>query len=69
MEIHPWAWILFVAFIISSSFTVLNLFMAIIIVSMETFNEGKQVGDTSETEVNKRYVSEEDNKELRIIQR
>ena len=69
MEIYPWAWILFVAFIISSSFTVLNLFMAIIIVSMETFNEGKQVGDTSETEVNKRYVSEEDNKELRIIQR
>ena len=69
MEIYPWAWILFVAFIILSSFTVLNLFMAIIIDSMETFNEEKQAGDTSETEVNKRYVSEEDYKELRTIQR
>ena len=47
MEIYPWAWILFVAFIILSSFTVLNSFMAIIIDSMETFNEGKQAGDTS----------------------
>ena len=47
MEIYPWAWILFVAFIILSSFTVLNSFMAIIIDSMETFNEGKQAVDTS----------------------
>ena len=47
MEIYPWAWILFVAFIILSSFTVLNSFMTIIIDSMETFNEGKQAGDTS----------------------
>ena len=47
MEIYPWAWILFVAFIILSSFTVLNSFMAIIIDSMETFNEGKQAGDIS----------------------
>jgi len=36
---------------------------------METFNEGKQAGDKSETEGNKRYVSEEDYKELRTIQR
>ena len=47
----------------------IKLVVAIIIDSMETFNEGKQAGDTSETEVNKRYVSEEDNKELRTIQR
>ena len=69
MEIYPWAWILFVAFIILSSCTVLNLFMAIIIDSMETFNEDKQAGDKNETEGNKRYVSEEDYKELRTIQR
>ena len=69
MEIYRWAWILFVAFIILSSFTALNLFITIIIVSMQTLNKGKQAGDTSEPEVNKRYVSEEYNKELRTIQR
>jgi len=69
MEIYPWAWILFVAFIILSSFTVLNLFIAIIIDSMQTLNEGKQKGETSETEANKRSASEEHNKELRTIRR
>ena len=69
MEIYPWAWILFVAFIILSSFTVLNLFIAIIIDSMQTLNEGKQTGETSETEVNKRYTSEEHKEELRTIRR
>ena len=69
MEIYPWAWILFVAFIILSSFTVLNLFISIIIDSMQTLNEGKQTGETRETEENKRYASEEHNKELRTIRR
>lgn len=69
MEIYPWAWILFVAFIILSSFTVLNLFIAIIIDSMQTLNEDKQTGETSETEVNKRYTSEEHKEELRTIRR
>jgi voltage-gated sodium channel len=69
MEIYPWAWILFVAFIILSSFTVLNLFIAIIIDSMQTLSEGKQTGETSETEVNKKYTSEEHKEELRTIRR
>ena len=34
MEIYPWAWIVFVIFLIVSSFTVLNLFIAIIIDSI-----------------------------------
>ena len=39
MEMYPWAWIVFVAFIVLSSFTVLNLFIAIIIDSMQTLHE------------------------------
>lgn len=35
MEIYPWAWVLFVAFLLLSSFTVLNLFIAIIIDAMQ----------------------------------
>ena len=69
MEIYPWAWILFVAFIILSSFTVLNLFIAIIIDSMQTLNERKQNDEISEMEVDKIYAVEEYNKELQIIRR
>ena len=36
MEIYPLAWILFVAFVILSGFTVLNLFIGITINSMQT---------------------------------
>ncbi len=44
MQLFPFAWAFFVPFIIVSSFTVLNLFIAIIVDSMQTLNvgEGKQ---------------------------
>jgi voltage-gated sodium channel len=51
MEVHPWAWIVFVCFIVLSSFTVLNLFIAIIIDSMQTLHAEEQeqtVGEMSE---------------------
>lgn len=38
MEVHPWAWAVFITFITLSSFTVLNLFIAIIIDSMQTIH-------------------------------
>lgn len=34
MEVHPWAWAFFVPFILVSAFTVLNLFIAVIVDSM-----------------------------------
>ncbi len=51
MEVHSWAWIVFVCFIVLSSFTVLNLFIAIIIDSMQTLHasENEQaVGEVSD---------------------
>ena len=48
MEIYPWAWIVFVIFLIVSSFTVLHLFIAIIIDSIQTLNNNekqKDIGD------------------------
>ena len=39
MEQHPQAWIFFVAFILIATFTMLNLFIAIIVNAMQTFTE------------------------------
>ncbi len=36
MEVYPWAWLFFVPFILVSAFTVLNLFMAVMVDSMQT---------------------------------
>ena len=42
MEVEPWAWLVFVAFILLSSFTVLNLFIAIIIDSMQAMHHSEK---------------------------
>ena len=41
MEVAPFAWIFFVIFILFATFTMLNLFIAIIVNAMQTFNEGE----------------------------
>ena len=38
MDVYPYAWVFFLPFIIVTSFTVLNLFIAIIVNSMQTLN-------------------------------
>ena len=45
MEVYPWSWVLFVTFLMLASFTVLNLFIAVIIDSMQSLNEEKQSGE------------------------
>jgi voltage-gated sodium channel len=41
MEVAPFAWIFFIIFILFATFTMLNLFIAIIVNAMQTFNEGE----------------------------
>ncbi len=42
MEVHPWAWGVFVPFIMCSSLTVLNLLIAILVDCMESIKAGSQ---------------------------
>jgi voltage-gated sodium channel len=39
MEVHPHAWLFFVPFVVVTSFTVLNLFIALIVNSMQSVHE------------------------------
>ena len=41
MDVYPYAWIFFVAFILLTSFTVLNLFIAVIVTAMQTQHESE----------------------------
>ncbi|PLW75772.1 ion transporter [Cohaesibacter celericrescens] len=45
MEAHPYAWIFFVPFIFTTSFTVLNLFIGIIVSAMQSEHEAEAVAD------------------------
>ncbi|KAF0103366.1 MAG: voltage-gated sodium channel [bacterium] len=42
MEQFPYAWIFFIAFILVATFTMLNLFIAIIVNAMQSFGENEQ---------------------------
>ena len=48
MEVHPWAWAVFVPFIVLSSFTVLNLVIAVIIDSIQSLNRDEQAPSADE---------------------
>lgn len=39
MEVHPWAWAFFVPFILIATFTMLNLFIAIIVNTMQSLHD------------------------------
>jgi voltage-gated sodium channel len=41
MEVAPFAWLFFIVFILFATFTMLNLFIAIIVNAMQTFNESE----------------------------
>jgi voltage-gated sodium channel len=48
MEEVPYAWAFFITFILFATFTMLNLFIAIIVNAMQTFQEGEHQ-DTIQT--------------------
>jgi len=48
MEQFPYAWLFFVTFIMVATFTMLNLFIAIIVNAMQTYSDGDSQGDTAE---------------------
>jgi len=48
MERFPYAWMFFVPFILTATFTMLNLFIAVIVNAMQTFSESEHAG-TRET--------------------
>ena len=48
MEVFPMAWIFFVVFILCTSFTVLNLFIGIIVSAMQAEHEGDQKAELAD---------------------
>ena len=49
MEVHPSAWAFFVLFILIATFTMLNLFIAIIVNAMQSFSEDEEhAGESKE---------------------
>ncbi|MGF1642991.1 MAG: ion transporter [Thiotrichales bacterium] len=48
METHPYAWLFFIPFILMATFTVLNLFIAIIVNTMQTLHDASQAREQTD---------------------
>ncbi|MDR4305362.1 ion transporter [Chelatococcus sambhunathii] len=46
MEMHPYAWIFFITFILVTSFTVFNLFIGVVVNAMQAEHEAEQIEKT-----------------------
>ncbi len=72
MEVFPMAWSFFVIFILCTSFTVLNLFIGIIVSAMQAEHEGDQHAELAELRIRQDEIAEKLNvigKQLNNISR
>jgi voltage-gated sodium channel len=67
MELYPYAWIFFIIFILTATFTVLNLFVAVIVNSLNTIHgeEESDKGNDLETMRRELKLMRQDVKEIR----
>lgn len=59
MEVYPWAWMFFVPYIVLVTFMVLNLFIAIIVNSMQTLHESESKGEREAEQDERRHSAEQ----------
>jgi len=59
MEVHPYAWMFFVPFILCTTFTMLNLFIGIVVNAMQSEHEEETKAERHKLEVDLRRASEE----------
>ena len=66
MEQFPYAWAFFIPFILVATFTMLNLFIAIIVNAMQRYNEGNTVSEPVSSDRNETHaISQHELVELR----
>lgn len=67
MEQFPYAWAFFVTFILIATFTMLNLFIAIIVNAMQTFSEGEQQATVMAVEQARDHIEADLHSEIRAL--
>lgn len=67
MEQAPWAWVFFIVFILFATFTMLNLFIAIIVNAMQTFQESEQQSTLENVALVGRSMEQELQQEVKVL--
>lgn len=67
MERFPYAWLFFVPFILLATFTMLNLFIAVIVNAMQSFSEAEHAGTRVAVEEARDHIEGDVHQELRAL--
>jgi voltage-gated sodium channel len=67
MEQFPYAWLFFIVFILIATFTMLNLFIAIIVNAMQSFNDEEQAVATAAADAARTHIEAEMHAEFRAM--
>jgi voltage-gated sodium channel len=67
MEQAPWAWVFFIIFILFATFTMLNLFIAIIVNAMQTFQESEHQSTLDSVSQVGQSVEQELHQEVKVL--
>jgi voltage-gated sodium channel len=67
MEQFPYAWAFFIPFILVATFTMLNLFIAIIVNAMQSFNDEERAAATQAADTAREHIEAEMHAEFRAM--
>jgi voltage-gated sodium channel len=67
MEHFPYAWVFFIPFILVATFTMLNLFIAIIVNAMQTFNDAEKQVAVEAVEAAREHIEADLHAEVRAL--
>lgn len=67
MEVFPFAWTFFIPFILIATFTMLNLFIGIIVSAMQSFTESETVSTVEAVDAARDHIEEDLHREVRAV--
>lgn len=59
MEVFPWAWLFFIPFIVATTFTVLNLFIGVIVSAMQAEHDAEATAERSALQKDQEMILDE----------
>lgn len=67
MEVYPYAWAFFVPFILTATFTMLNLFIGVIVSAMQSFAEAEHAGTLAAVDQARQHIESDLHTEVRAL--
>jgi len=67
MEVYPYAWAFFVPFILIATFTMLNLFIGVIVSAMQAFTEDEKAGTIAAVDAAREHIETDLHGEVRAL--